>query len=137
MEKLTRFSRIIEKIKTKNMAKSFIKPTEHSKFRKTHQWCRKRQSAKFYQKEVYNFWAWYMMTYSRNIYIYIYIWLIASNVIHLRNKKPSIFHQHPGCRFCFLHGTLFHLKGVQQHTDICVVLQSTESPSGLAGIRND
>ena len=68
---------------------------------------------------------------------YIYIWLIASDVIHLRNKKPSVFHQHPGCQFCFLRGTLFHLKGVQQHTDICVVLQSTESPSGLAGLQND
>lgn len=39
MEKLTtRFSRIIRKIKTQNMAKSFIKFTKHSKFSKTHLW---------------------------------------------------------------------------------------------------
>lgn len=62
--------------------------------------------------------------------------LLTSNVIQLMNCKSDIFHQHAGCQLHFLLGMLFHLKAIQWHTDICVVLR-IKSPSGLAGIQND
>lgn len=62
--------------------------------------------------------------------------LHTSDVIHLMDKKPSIFHQHARCQFYLLLGMPFHLKAVLWYTDICVVPQ-IQSPSGLAGIQND
>lgn len=61
---------------------------------------------------------------------------LASDVTHLMDKKPGIFHRDARYQFYLLLGTLFHLKAVLWHTDICVVPR-IQSPSGLAGIRND
>lgn len=68
--------------------------------------------------------------------IHIFKRLLASNCIYLMNKKPAIFISMLDVNSTFLLETLFYQKAVLRHIDICVVPR-IQSPSGLAGTRND